>query len=357
MSPRAKPITLALQGGGAHGAFTWGVLDRLLEDERIAIEGISGTSAGAMNAVVTADGLEAGGRSGARLALEAFWRAISRHGSFSPYHSGPFNPLGADWSPVALWFDVLSLMVSPYQLNPLNLNPLRKVLEESVDFDRLRRSQTIKLYVSATNVRTNHLRIFTTPEISVESVLASACLPQLHHAVEVDGESYWDGGFMGNPVLEPLVRRCQSSDILIVQINPTSAEVPRAAPEIADRLNEITFNASLMHEMGSIARITRMIEKGVIRDPRYALAFLHLIGAEEALAGLGVRSKLDTNWTFLTGLRDRGRSKAGGWLEQNFAHLGKRSTVDLMAWQPLEYGEEARDCRMPDTAPASTVEG
>ncbi len=357
MSPQTKPITLALQGGGAHGAFTWGVLDRLLEDERIVIEGVSGTSAGAMNAVVTADGLVRGGRSGARQALEAFWRAISRHGSFSPYHSGPFNPLGADWSPAALWFDVLSLMVSPYQLNPFNLNPLRKVLEESVDFGRLRQCP-LKLYVSATNVRTNHLRVFTTPEISVESVLASACLPQLHHAVKVEGESYWDGGFMGNPVLEPLVRRCQSSDILIVQINPIhQAEVPRTAPEIADRLNEITFNASLMHEMRAIARITRMIEQGVIRDPRYELAYLHMIGAEEALAGLGVRSKLDTNWAFLTELRDRGRSEAGRWLDRNFHHLGQKSTLDLTAWQPLEVGEEAQPCGLSEREAAKAGKG
>ncbi len=338
-----KRIALALQGGGAHGAFTWGVLDRFLEDERIAIEGISGTSAGAMNAVVTADGLERGGRRGARDALEGFWSAISRHGSFSPYHSGPFNPLGANWSPTALWLDVLSLMVSPYQLNPFNFNPLRQVLESTVDFDRLRRSQTIQLYVSATNVRTNHLHVFETPEISLESVLASACLPQLHHAVEVDGEAYWDGGFMGNPVLEPLVRRCHSSDIVIVQLNATHrAEVPTTSYEIADRLNEITFNASLMHEMRAIARITRMIEKGILRDPRYELAYLHLIGAGDALAGLGVRSKLDTSWAFLTRLRDLGRGEAGSWLEANFEHLGRRSTLDLAAWEPQDRSKASR---------------
>jgi len=249
-------------------------------------------------------------------------------------------------------------VVSPYQLNPFNLNPLRKVVEESVNFDRLRRSQSIRLYISATNVRTNQVHVFTTPEISVESVLASACLPQLHHAVKVDGESYWDGGFMGNPVLEPLVRRCRSSDILIVQVNPTSrAEVPRTAPEIADRLNEITFNASLMHEMRAIARITRMIEQGVIRDPRYELAYLHLIGAEEALAGLSVRSKLDTSWAFLTDLRDRGRRESGHWLERNFDHLGHRSTLDLTAWQPLEVGAEPRACRRPDPEPPQGARG
>lgn len=338
-----KRIALALQGGGAHGAFTWGVLDRFLEDERIAIEGISGTSAGAMNAVVTADGLEQGGPPGARDSLERFWGTISRHGSFSPYHSGPFNPWGADWSPAALWLDVLSLMVSPYQLNPFNLNPLRKVLEETVDFERLRRSKTIQLYISATNVRTNHLHVFDTPRISLESVLASACLPQLHHAVEVEGEFYWDGGFMGNPVLEPLVRRCQSSDIVIVQLNPTHrAEVPTTSYEIAGRLNEITFNASLMHEMRAIARITRMIETGLLRDSRYELTYLHLIDAGEALSGLGVRSKLDTSWAFLTRLRDLGRSEAGRWLEENFTHLGSRTTLDLAAWEPLDRSEASR---------------
>jgi NTE family protein len=332
-----KKISLALQGGGAHGAFTWGVLDRLLEDGRIAVEAISGTSAGAMNAVVAAHGLEQGGRQGAREALEGFWRAVSLRGSFSPYHTGPFNPWGADWSPAALWFDVLSLMVSPYQLNPFNLNPLRQVLADAVDFERLRRCRKVQLYICATNVRTNHLHVFETAEISLESVLASACLPQLHHAVEVDGEFYWDGGFMGNPVLEPLVRRCQTSDIVIVQLNPTNrAQVPTTAFEIADRLNEITFNASLMHEMRAIARITRMIEKGILKDPRYELAYLHLIEAGEALAGLGVRSKLDTSWAFLTRLRDRGREGAERWLGENFAHLGRRSTLDLAAWEPLE---------------------
>lgn len=343
--PQKKPITLALQGGGAHGAFTWGVLDRLLEDPRIEIEGISGTSAGAMNAAVLADGFNKGGRAGARKVLEEFWRAISRYGSFSPYHSRPYNPLGADWSPLALWFDLLAQMVSPYQLNPLNLNPLREVLENTIDFERLSSSHAIKLYISATNVRTNHLRIFRNQDLCPEVLLASACLPTMHHAVEVHGEHYWDGGFMGNPVLEPLVRRCRSSDILIVQINPTyREEIPQFAHEIADRLNEITFNSSLMREIGGIAAITRMIERGIIQDPRYEKAYFHLIAADEALEGLGVRSKLDTSWPFLTQLKDKGRRKAETWLEQNFEHVGLRSTLNFASWKPIEYEEDAGTC-------------
>ena len=238
-----KQVTLALQGGGAHGAFTWGVLEGLLDDGRIRIEGISGTSAGAMNGAVLTHGLEKDGPEGAKSALESFWSCISSYGSFSPYHSGPFNPLGADWSPSAIWFDFIAQIYSPYQLNPLNMNPLRNVLEDSIDFDFLRRCHKVKLYISATNVRNNHLHIFTNKDMCVDVLLASACLPTMHQAVQVGEDYYWDGGFMGNPVLEPLVRQCHTSDTLVVQINPTHREqIPVTAHAIADRMNEITFN-------------------------------------------------------------------------------------------------------------------
>lgn len=332
-----KKIALALQGGGSHGSFTWGVLDRLLEDERLVIESISGTSAGAMNAAVLADGFEKGGAPGAREALSRFWTAMARAGTFSPYRSGPLNPLGPDWSPVAQWWDWISQAFSPYQLNPFNFNPLREVLSQTIDFACVRRCQKIRLYVSATNVRTNNLRLFTGAELSVEVLLASACLPQIYPAVAVDGEYYWDGGFLGNPVLEPLVDGCTDfADIVLVQVDPFRRDaVPRTAQEIASRVNEISFNASLMREIRAIAGITRLIAAGVVKDPRYRCVYFHRIAAEEVFRDLGSRTKLDTHPAFLAWLRDSGREAAGRWLTEHFADLGCRTTLELSAWRPV----------------------
>ncbi len=331
---KTRTVNLALQGGGAHGAFTWGVLDRLLEEESLAIEGISGTSAGAMNAAVLADGYEKGGRPRAREALRRFWRSMSLHGAFNPYNSGPLGP----WlprSPFTIWLDVFARWLSPYQLNPFNINPLRGVLEEMIDFDCLHRCRAIKLFVSATNVRTNRMRIFRSPELSVDTLLASACLPQIHHAVEIDGEHYWDGGFMGNPVLEPLVGQCDSPDILIVQINPIHRDhVPRTAEEINDRVNEISFNSNLMREIRAIATAARLLQEGHIQDPRYERVYFHLIADEEMLGRLGVRSKFDTSWNFLSRLHDAGRQRAEEWLARHLDAVGERSTLDLGAWEP-----------------------
>lgn len=330
---KVKAIALALQGGGAHGAFTWGVLDRLLEDDRLVINAISGTSSGAMNAAVLADGFEKDGAKGARDALARFWQAMGSASGFNPYRPG-FNPFGSA-APFALWLDWPSPMFSPYQLNPFNINPLRGVLRESIDFDCVRSCRKIKLYVSATNVQTNSLRIFTTSELSVDVLLASACLPQIYQAVEIDDEYYWDGGYMGNPVLEPLIDECPDfADILVVQINPVRRnDVPRTAPEIADRVNEITFNASLMREIRATAGVTRLIEAGVVKDPRYKCVYLHRIAAEEAIKGLGLRSKFDTSPEFLNRLHDLGRARTGYWLDEHFDELGRRSTLDLSAWE------------------------
>jgi NTE family protein len=332
-----KQVTLALQGGGSHGAFTWGVLDRILDDGRLEIKGISATSAGAMNAVVFAHGFEAGGVEGAKKALEVFWKAISQKGSFSPYHSGPFNPLSADWSPWAMGLDMLSQVFSPYQMNPFNINPLRDLLARTIDFDALRECGKIRLFISATNINTNHLHIFSNENITLDVLMASACLPYMQQAVEIQGEHYWDGGFMGNPAIEPLVRQCDASDTIIVQLNPTRRDgVPRFALDIADRLNEITFNSNLMREMRSYLEITRMIEAGTIHDPRIERAYFHVIPIDPELAHLGARSKLDTNWTLLRRLFTLGRKQAGLWLDKNFDDIGKRSTLDLDEWSPTE---------------------
>lgn len=345
----AKKISLALQGGGAHGAFTWGVLEKLIEDERIEIDGISGTSAGAINAAVLADGYHKNGRVGAAEALENFWRTMSNYGSFNPYHSSPLNPAGPTWPPTVMWLDMLSHLASPYQLNPFNINPLKDVLVNTIDFDCLRQCSKLKLFVSATNIRTNRLRIFTNTELSVGALLASACLPQIHHTVEVDGEYYWDGGFTGNPVLEPLVNDCDANDILIVQINPTHRDdVPVTAQEITDRLNEITFNSNLMREIRHIAEITRLIEAGVVNDPRFHRTYFHLVHANEEMKRYSMHTKYDTAWSFLTKLRDLGRREAEAWLTANFDTLGKRSSLSLQEWAP-KYWHRRQIATVPDS--------
>ena len=278
-----RRITLALQGGGAHGAFTWGVLDRLLDDETLEIQGVSGASAGAMNAGVLACGL-AEGRAAAKDALTGFWRSIADTGSaaFNPYQSTPFHDFSKawnmDWSPASIWLDVMAQFVSPYQLNPLDRNPLRDVLEQHLNLPVLERKEAIRLYVSATNVLTNHLKIFDNADISVDAFLASACLPQLHRAVEVGGDFYWDGGFTGNPVLKPLIKTCDADDIIIIQLNPmTRKELPITSRDIMDRLNEVTMNATLMRELGGIATITRLLECGALESQDYRPIHFHCI--------------------------------------------------------------------------------
>lgn len=332
-----KQVTLALQGGGSHGAFTWGVLDRLLDEERLEIKGISGTSAGAMNAVVFAHGFETGGAEGAKKALSDFWKAISRKGAFSPYHSSPFNPFNVSWSPWAMGLDMLSQALSPYQMNPLNINPLRDLLARTIDFDALHGCGKIRLFISATNINTNHLHIFSNEHITLDVLMASACLPSMNQAVEIAGEYYWDGGFMGNPALEPLVRQCDATDTIIVQLNPTRREgIPRFAIDIADRVNEITFNSNLMREIRSYVDVTRMIEEGTIQDPRIERAFFHIIPIDPILGQLGVRSKLDTSRPLLNRLFALGRKQADLWLGKNFDDIGKRSTLNLDEWSPTE---------------------
>jgi len=331
-----KAVNLALQGGGSHGAFAWGVLDRLLEDERISFEGITATSAGAMNATVTAYGLTIGGREGARRALAEFWQRISKAAASSPLQPTLFdrmmNNRSMENSPAFVFFDMMTRLLSPYQFNPLNINPLRDVLEATVDFDRLRKDNVIKLFLCATNVRSGKVKIFRNNEISSAAVLASGCLPFLFQAVEVDGEAYWDGGYMGNPAIYPLIYHCKSVDVIVVHINPiVRDEIPRTAPIILNRLNEISFNSSLMREMRAIAFVSKLIDSGGVADEEKKLkrVLIHAIEAQELMKDLGVASKLNADWGFLTHLRDIGRERTDEWLAANFDQLGVSSTVDI----------------------------
>ena len=332
-----KAINLALQGGGAHGAFTWGVLDRLLEDGRIVIEGISATSAGAMNATVTAFGIAEGGRAGARQALVNFWRRVSHAADFSPlqptWADRMLGNKSLDNSPAFLMVDMLTRLLSPYQFNPTNYNPLREVLSQVVDFEALRvGSCPVKLYLSATNVRTGKVKVFGNDEINVDAVMASGCLPFLFQAVEIDGEAYWDGGYMGNPAIYPLIYHCLSRDVVIVHINPMERkELPRSASEILNRINEISFNSSLMREMRAINFVTDLIEGDMVKTDALKKMHIHSVSAEDAMSKLSVASKLNADWGFLCELRDTGRATAEAWLARNFDRLGNESTIDIHA--------------------------
>jgi NTE family protein len=327
-------IDLALQGGGSHGAFTWGVLDRLLEEPWLHIAGISGTSAGAMNAAVLADGWTQGGADGARLALNAFWQRVSQAAAFSPLQRSPLDRLMGRWtldtSPAYIAMDMMSRLVSPYDLNPFGLNPLRSILAQSIDFERLPRSP-IKLFVTATSVRTGRGRIFRNPEISTDVLLASACLPTMFQAIEVNGEAYWDGGFAGNPTITPLVRETDAHDSVLVQINPTERpETPRSAAEILNRVNEISFNSSLAKELRMIALLRTVVDAGRGEGARWAQMRTHRIKTV-MLAKFGASSKLNAEGEFVSMLRAEGRRAAAEFLNAHGDALGKRSSADLDA--------------------------
>lgn len=331
-----KSINLALQGGGAHGAFTWGVLDRLLEDGRICIEAISGTSAGAMNAVVVANGLMRAGEDGAREALERFWKAVSDAARLSPIQRGPIDVFMGNWSldnsPSFILSDLLNRVTSPYDVNPFNLNPLKDILEREVDFDLVRSCDKIKVFVSATNVETGRVKVFNYHELTCEMVMASACLPLMFQAVEIDGVPYWDGGYMGNPVLFPFYNHSASDDIVIIQINPVERKgTPRTAREILSRVNEITFNSSLLKELRAIDFVRRLLDEGKLAPDDYRRLHVHVIEAQDQLMPLGASSKLNAEWAFLRHLFGIGREAADVWIETCYEHLGKRSTIDTRA--------------------------
>lgn len=332
----SKNVNLALQGGGAHGAIVWGVLDRLLEDGRLGVDAISATSAGAMNAVALAAGLVQGGPEAARHALHGFWHEVSKLDLMFDLYSR-WNQwiqalkLPPEYHPYHAIIHTLTHTLPPNLLNPLNFNPLRNVLLKVVDFERLNDSPTAPhLFLNATNVRTGKIKIFETPLITVDSVLASACLPPYFQAIEIDGEHYWDGGYLGNPAIFPLIYRRGSKDVIIVQVTAiTRDDIPASAADVLHRITEISFNSSLMREMRAVAFATRLIDEGELDDTRHSRMFIHWIGNDRLMSELGTATQFHPEWGLLCRLRDAGRRSASQWIEQNFEHIGSRSTVDV----------------------------
>jgi NTE family protein len=347
VTPTAKKkINLALQGGGAHGAFTWGVLDQLLDDGRLVIEGMSGTSAGALNAVMFADGMARGGPAEARKRLADFWRGVSIDGKL-PFMQRQiverlFTFLPLEGTPAAAWFDAMSRYFSPYDLNPLNINPLRGLIERFIDFEAVRHHTDMQLFVSATNVMTGRLRIFPRETISTDVVMASAALPLVFQAVEIDGAPYWDGGYMGNPVIFPFFRNTTTEDVLIVQINPVERrQAPTSSHDIVNRVNEITFNSSLLAEYRAIDFVARLIDQG--RLPRglgpgqYRRVNAHRIALGDGTKTYSADTKMHTDYDFFRMLHTTGRRAARRFLEAHFDDIGVRSTFDLRAEAQAEW--------------------
>jgi NTE family protein len=340
-----QTINLGLQGGGSHGAFTWGVLDVLLQEPRILIEGISGTSAGAMNAVALGHGLAraqgkpaGAAREVARESLAEFWNGIVAMGAIGQAQRAPFDLMfglaGMDTSPTGQWADAMarawSGTMSPYQSNPLDINPLKDFVERQIDFERLAAFKELKLFVVATKVSTGKAEVFSGARLTASAVMASACLPMMFQAVEIDGEHYWDGGYAGNPAIHPLIYQCDSRDILLVQINPIKRDkLPTSAVEILDRLNEITFNAALIAEMRAIDFVKRLLKDGQLNPAQYKDVLLHRIDGGEVLEQLSAATKLSTDAQLIHALRDLGQSHARQWLTQHSGDLGLRSSVNI----------------------------
>lgn len=334
---RNKPINLALQGGGSHGAFTWGVLDALLEDGRLYFEGISGTSSGAMNAVALAQGLAEAARDGkspaearsvARRSLRRLWEGVGVMGFFSA---------GVPIPGAQAVLNMFSQWLSPYQTNPLGINPLRQLISRDIDFQLIARESDIKLFVSATNVRTGRCEVFTGERLSTDVVMASACLPMAYKAVEIDGEYYWDGGFTGNPPLYPVIYNTDTDDVLLVQINPSMvAKLPEDSMEIMDRMNEITFNAGLMAEMRSINFVHHLVEEGQFPPGKYKNVLLHHLDGGDMLAGFGASTKIRFDTAFVSTLFELGRAAGLEWLQKYYKYVGVRATAD-MGLTPEQY--------------------
>lgn len=327
-----KTVNLALQSGGAHGAFTWGVLDRLLEEEQLTIEGVTATGAGAVNASVMAYGLITN-RHNARKLLEKLWKKISHLASLSPFHptivDKMMGNIRLDFSPGFVALDTITRLFSPAQLNVFDINPLRDILLELVDCERLHHSKALKLFINATNVRNGRSKVFHGSELTIDMVLASACLPFIFKTVEIAGESYWDGGYSSYPAISPLLYDCKSTDTVIIQVNPSEVEeVPLKASDIMDRVNEMTFSGTLSRELHSILLINQLIEQGKLTGTHYRPIRFHAIEAGDILSSLGRASKMNADWSFLTYLRDAGRQTANDWLDRHYDAIGVKSSVD-----------------------------
>jgi len=334
-----KRINLALQGGGSHGAFTWGVLDALIEDGRLEFEAVSGTSAGAMNAAILLQGWANGGPDGARAALATFWGELGSMSVASPIQRTPLDRLQGNWnlddSFSALWADLMQRTLSPWQRNPLKFDPLRDLLRRHFDQEAVRACHQVKAFIAATNVTTGKVRIFTRDELSIDALLASACLPNVHDAVVIEGEPYWDGGFRGNPPIWPFIYSSESTDVVIVEVDPPTREgVPHTNAEIADRLNEITFGGALMAEMRAIAFVQDLIDKGAITGEfgiRLKKLLIHSIADPASLAPLGAVSKFNIEPEFLDHLFTLGRQTATRWLASTFDKVGVENSIDIRA--------------------------
>jgi NTE family protein len=334
-----KRINLALQGGGSHGAFTWGVLDALIEDGRLEFEAVSGTSAGAINAAIMLQGWSQGGGPTARVALRRFWEELGGMAVASPIQRTPLDRLQGNWnlddSPAALWADLIQRTLSPWQRNPLKFDPLRELLRGHFDEKAVRACHDIKVFIAATNVQTAKVRIFTRDELSIDALLASACLPNVHDAVVIDGVPYWDGGFRGNPPIWPFVYESESRDVVLVEVDPPFRDgIPRSNAEVADRLNEITFTGALMSEMRAIAFVQELVEKDAISGDfgrRLKALLIHSIADPVSLAPLGAVSKFNVEPDFLEHLFGLGRQAATVWLASTFDSVGVRTSIDIRA--------------------------
>lgn len=343
-APPRRKISLALQGGGAHGAFTWGVLDRLLEDGRFEISGVTGASAGALNAVMLAEGMRRSGEQGARDMLSQFWTGVAEHARLSPVRRSPLDIWLGNWSvdhsPGLVMMDVMSRLVSPYEFNPLGINPLRSLVRRAVDFPALVAEGRMSLFVSATDVESGSVRIFANAEITLDAVLASACLPYLFKAVEIDGKHYWDGGYVGNPVLTPCLYEAEADDVVLIQINPAHREgAPRTAREIGNRIDEITFNASLVRELRAIGFINELCANGARLPSRLRPLRVHRIAADDQLSQVSASSKLNAEIGFVRHLHEIGREAGAQWLASAGKMVGLRSTHDVTGGAPLLPGD------------------
>ena len=355
MSER-KAVNLALQGGGAHGAFTWGALDRLLAEEAVEIEGISATSAGAMNAAALKHGWVQGGNEGARAALARFWLRVTGLDGMSDATadwlravspSPAFIARALEASPAVLASEAFTRWLSPYQFNPFNYHPMRAVVEEMLDYGNVCAREGPKLFVSATNVRTGKVRVFAGEEITTDAILASSCLPTLFRAIEIDDprsgrrEAYWDGGYMGNPSLYPLFYRTATPDILIVHINPIHREeLPRTSQEILNRVNEISFNASLLRELRTVGFVNRLLDRGVLAEGAMKRNHIHSIRDDALMIQLGIATKLTPNRALLLQLRDAGHATMDRFLRSHWTDIGRRSSMNLAAMVAAGPGED-----------------